>query len=175
MPKKLFQRWIPDHHTVRKTPALQFLGGLLHDPNLFHINRHSASVAFFLGLFLAFQPIPGQVPLAAMGAFLFRCNLPVSIGLVWISNPLTFPIIFYGNYLLGSRILQWQNNNFSFEFSWEWFTTELLTVWQPLFLGSLLAGLFLGCAGYLAVQWLWRWRIMRNWEKRKSRRQQRRP
>lgn len=169
MPRKIFKRWTPDPHKIRHNPGLKFLGVLLHDPNLFHLNRHSVSVAFFVGLFIAFLPFPGQVPLAALGALLFRCNLPISVALVWISNPLTFPIIFLGAYSFGSSILQLPERNFSFELSWSWLQSEFLVIWQPLLLGCLLASLFFGCLGYVVMQWTWRWNVVKKWEKRKLR------
>ncbi len=167
MPRNIFKRWIPAPQKIREIRALHFLGTLIHDPNLFHLNRHSVSVAFFLGLFLAFLPIPFQIPFAAVGALWLRCNLPISVVLVWISNPLTFPIIFFGCYKLGARILQIPPRPFHFELSFQWFFSEFLVIWQPLVLGCLLTGLFLGSLGYVTIQWTWRWHVVKKWEKRK--------
>ncbi len=170
MPRNTLKRWFPSPRKIREIRALQFLGTLIHDPNLFHLNRHSVSVAFFIGLFVAFLPVPMQIPIAAGAALLFRCNLPISVALVWISNPLTFPIIFFACYKLGARILQLPERNFDFEFSMEWFHSEFLIIWQPLLLGCLLSGLFFGCLGYVCMQWTWRWHVVKKWEKRKLRR-----
>ena len=169
MPKQLFKRWSPDPASMRSNPAFKFLGFLLHDPHLFHLNRHSVSVAFFVGLFIAFLPIPGQIPLAAFCAFLLRCNLPICLSLIWLSNPLTFPIIFLGSYLLGARILQMPIGKFNFELSWEWFLNDFPQYWQPLVLGSVLAGLFIGSLGYLTIQWMWRWHVVKKWKSRSKR------
>ncbi len=171
MPRKIFKRWMPTPHSVRQNPALNFLGALLHDPNLFHLNRHSVSVAFFVGLFIAFLPIPFQVPLAAAGALLLRCNLPIAVALVWVSNPITFPIIFYGCYFLGTRILNTQERSFNFELSFEWFQSEFIKIWEPLVLGGILAGLFFGCIGYVSMQWIWRWHVVTKWRKRQKQRE----
>lgn len=169
MPRKHFKRWLPDASTFRDRPSLQFLGTLLHDPNIFHLNRHSVSVAFAVGLFLAFLPIPGQIPLAALFAFWLRCNLPLAIALVWISNPLTFPVIFYFCYQLGQWILEAPYVPFSFELSWEWFTTKFLRIWKPLVLGSVIVSVFSSSAGYLMIQGLWRWSVVRKWQSRQLR------
>lgn len=170
MPRKLFKRWIPSHHRIRETRGLKFLGTLLHDPNLFHLNRHSVSVAFFVGLFLAFMPIPMQVPIAAACALVFHCNLPISLTLVWISNPLTFPFIFFACHKLGARILQLPHREFQFELSLSWLQSEFLLIWQPLVLGCLLSGLFFGSLGYVTIQWSWRWHVVKKWESRKLKR-----
>ncbi|MFL0809155.1 MAG: DUF2062 domain-containing protein [Agarilytica sp.] len=170
MPRKLFKRWIPSHHKIREIQALKFLGTLLHDPNLFHLNRHSVSVAFFIGLFLAFLPIPLQIPLGALCAILFHCNLPITVALVWISNPLTFPIIFIACYKLGARILDLPHREFKLDLTFTWLQSEFLVIWQPLLLGCLLSGLFFGCLGYVSIQWTWRWHVVKRWEKRKLKR-----
>ncbi len=164
---------MPSPQRIRQNPALKFLGTLLHDPNLFHLNRHSVSVAFFVGLFIAFLPIPFQIPLAAAGALVLHCNLPIAVALVWISNPITFPFIFFACYKFGSRILQIPERDFNFELSLQWFQSEFFIIWQPLVLGCLLAGLFFGCSGYVAMQWTWRWHVVKKWQKRKRERLER--
>ncbi len=168
MPRKLLKRWSPDPAKIRSAPGLQFLGKMLHDPNLFHLNRHSVSVAFFVGLFVAFMPTLGQIPIAAFGALLFRCNLPISVALVWISNPITFPVIYFATYKLGARLLQLQPREFDIEMSWQWFASEFLIIWQPLVLGSFIASLFFGCMGYVVIQWSWRWHVVQRWQERKK-------
>ncbi len=171
MAKKLIQRWMPDPEKIRAIPALHFLGDLLHDPNLFHLNRHSVSVAFFVGIFIAFLPIPGQMPAAAIAALMFRCNLPLAVALVWISNPLTIAPIFYACYKLGAWVLQTPPLAFSIELSWQWATNELVKLWKPLITGSLLCALTFGGLGYITMQGFWRWQVMRNWERRQQIRQ----
>lgn len=168
MPRKLFKRWMPEPGQIRNNRALSFLGNLLHDPNLFHLNRHSVSVAFFTGLFLAFLPIPGQVALGAIAALKFRCNLPITILLIWISNPLTFPIIFYAEYKIGASILMMENPRFSFELSWHWFMNDFPDIWGPLLIGAVITSFFFSCTGYLMVQWFWRWHVRRRWHRRKK-------
>lgn len=173
MARKLIKRWIPDHTTVKENPALQFLGGVLHDPNLFHLNRRSVSVAVFVGVFVAFLPIIGQMPLAACLALILRCNLPLAVLLCWISNPFTYAPIFFTTYELGRWILDMPRIGFWPELSWQWFHQEFRHIWKPLITGSVLAGLFLGGLGYLAMQVFWYLNVMRNWEKRRSERRKR--
>ncbi len=166
MPRKLLKRWSPDPVKLRNNRSLRFLGSFLHDPNLFHLTRHSVSTAFATGLFVAFLPIPGHVPLVALLAFWFRCNLPLSVALVWISNPLTFPFIVFSAYQVGVMILDLPYVAFSFELKLEWFTTEFLRIWKPLLLGSLIFSIFFSCTGYLIIQGLWRWTVVKKWKSR---------
>ncbi len=166
MPRKLLKRWSPDPVKLRNAPSLQFLGDLLHDPNLFHLTRHSVSVAFAVGFFLVFLPIPGHFALAALLSFWLRCNLPLSIVLVWISNPLTLPFILYSSYKLGLWVLGAPFVPFSFELSWSWFGSEFLRIWKPLVLGSLILSVFFSTSAYLLIQGLWRWAVVRRWKQR---------
>ncbi len=172
MARKLLRRFLPTPAAIKNTPALRFLGGLLHDPNLFHLNRHSVSLAFFVGIFVAFLPLPGQMPLAALLALWVRCNLPLSVMLVWISNPVTMPAIFFSTYQFGRWLLQSPPVHASLELSWDWLVTEFALIWKPLLAGSVLCGLLFGALGYVVMQLFWRWNVAKNWQLRKKRRAQ---
>ncbi len=163
---------MPSPTRLRASGALDLLGEWVYAGNLWHLNRYSASMAFFVGLFIAFIPVPGQMLLAAIGAVAFRCNLPLSVGLVWITNPVTVPAIFFLAYSVGALIIDVPVENVEFAFSVEWFTQGMLMVWKPLVVGCLLCGLFFGCLGYFVVNVLWRIRVARQWKKRKRRRAQ---
>ncbi|MDH5444668.1 MAG: DUF2062 domain-containing protein [Gammaproteobacteria bacterium] len=168
MPKKFFKKWIPHPDKVRKHPRLnRIFGTLLHDPNLLHLNRRSVSGAFFIGLFIAFIPIPLQMVLAAALAIYFRTNLPLSVGLVWISNPVTIPPLSWFCYKVGSMILDTRIQHVTFEISYEWITNELLLIWQPFLLGCFLVGLFASLAGGFGVSLIWRYNVSRQWHLRK--------
>lgn len=172
MPKKFIKRYMPDHRTIRDHRHLRFFGTLLHDPNLFHLNRRSASGAFAVGLFVAFLPLPLQMLIAAAAAILVRVNLPISVTLVWITNPLTMPPMFYfaylvGTWILGSPVHLEQN---SFELSYEWGKHELAVIWQPFLLGCLVSGAASALLGYLSVRMLWRVHLVRYYQKRKLQR-----
>lgn len=162
---------MPDPKRVREMPALRLFGTFLHDPNLFHMNRHSVAGAFFVGIFVAFLPIPGQMFIAPLAAIIFHCNLPITVALIFISNPVTIAPIFFATYKLGTWILSSPIEPFEPEISWQWLRHELGHIWLPLLVGSLLTGLVLASIGYLATLSLWRWHVVRNWNKRRLRRQ----
>ena len=84
MPKKTIKRLLPDHHTIKSNKHLQIFGDLLHNPNLWHLNRRSVAKAFAVGLFCAFIPVPFQMILSASIAILVHANLPLAVSLVWI-------------------------------------------------------------------------------------------
>jgi len=171
MPKKFIQRYMPDHEKIRQHPQLNKLfGTLLHDPNLLHLNRRSISGAFFIGMFMAFMPMPFQMIPAAAMAIYFRTNLPISIGLVWVTNPITIPPLFYSCYKVGTWILSAPLKSIQFTMDWHWFTTELAHIWQPFLLGCLVVGMAASLIGGFGIRLLWRWHVLKQWKERKQRR-----
>jgi len=171
MAKKFIRRYLPDVHKIRDHRHLRFFGRLLHDPNLWHLNRHSVSDALAIGLFWAFVPMPFQMIPAAACAIFFRANLPLAVALVWITNPLTMPPVFYFCYKLGSLILGTTPQEIAFELNWAWLSTELARIWQPFLIGCAIVATSASVVGYLGIRLLWRWHVIRDWERRKKRRQ----
>jgi len=156
MPKKFLQRYLPHPGKIREIKSLEFLGDKLHAPNLWHLNRRSVSLAFAVGLWAMYTPpLPWQMIIAAVLAIYFNANLPISVALVWITNPLTWVPLYYFAYKVGSLALGQGSFDFS-EFS-QLFSIE--TAWQlgaPLLLGCFIlmnAGALLG---YGVTQFLWR-------------------
>ncbi len=174
MPRKTLKSLLPSPARMRRNGSLSVLGEWVYAPYLWHLNRYSASMAFFVGLFLAFIPVPGQMLLAAFGAVLLRCNLPLSVGLVWITNPLTVPAIFYVAYQVGALLIDVPVQDVQFEVSLAWFQSGLSSVWKPLVVGCLLCGLFFGSLGYFVINVLWRLRVAKAWRKRQADRAARR-
>ena len=166
MAKKTIQRFLPDHNKIRQHKSLKIFGRLLHDANLWHLNRRSARGAFAVGLFFAFIPVPFQMMLAAALAILFRVNLPLSVALVWITNPLTMPPIFYGSYLVGTLLLGHPKQHFHFEPSWEWLSQSISTIGPAFMLGSVVCGLIAGTCGFILVDYFWRRGVKKAWKKR---------
>jgi uncharacterized protein (DUF2062 family) len=170
MARKMIRRWLPDPKHIHTQPILRPVAQWLHDSNLWYLNRRSAAGACAVGLFWAFVPIPWQMLPAAITAILFRVNLPVSVVLVWITNPLTMPPIFYFTYKLGSWLLRTPPRPVEFEMTWAWLTGELIVVWQPFLLGSLVVATLASTLGYFAMRGFWRLHAVRDWERRRDRR-----
>jgi uncharacterized protein (DUF2062 family) len=166
MPKKLIKRFMPDSQSIKDNKHLKIFGDLLHNPNLWHMNRHSVAKAFAVGLFFAFIPVPFQMVLAAGIAILVHSNLPISIALVWITNPLTMPVIFYACYVVGSWILGTKARAFHFEASWQWVVDSLSTIGPAFLLGCGVLAVVFAILGYFSIQGLWRYNAIKAWKKR---------
>ncbi len=166
MPRHLLKRFAPDHQSIRDHKHMQIFGKLLHDPNLWHLNRRSVAGAFAVGLFWAMIPMPFQMVAAAAAAIVFRVNLPISVALVWISNPITMPPIFYFNYLVGTWLLPAHQPLGNVQMTMEWLSHSLGEIWQPLYLGSVVVGLILATLGYLGIRGFWRWHVLRQYRRR---------
>ena len=174
MPKKFMKRYLPSPEKVQAMQSLSFLGDILHEPNLWHINRHCVARAFLVGIWFCFIPMPFQMLAAAFFAIWFNANLPLSVVLVWISNPVTMPPMFYFNYKIGAWVLDRPVLSFEFELSWSWISERLLDIGIPLYLGSLVVATISACLAYLIIQYLWRRKIRSDWQVRRTARLRRR-
>ena len=160
----------PSPQKLREIRSLRPLGEWIYEPNLWHINRTSTAKAFAIGLFCAMVPAPGQIFVAAFFALRWRANLPLSIALIFITNPLTMPVIYYAAYKLGALMLGSSIQPVAFEISIEWLSHSLVEIWEPFLLGCFSMGIVAGTAGYFFIDLMWRWRVSSNWKKRQHRR-----
>ncbi|MDQ7727495.1 DUF2062 domain-containing protein [Halomonas sp. SpR8] len=174
MPRRFLQRYMPKPDTIRKQRSLRFMAPLIADPGLWLLTRRSVSNAFSVGVFCAMLPIPFQMVVAALGARLTRCNLALSVGLVWITNPLTMPLIFYGNYWLGTVILGKPVRDAPSRISTHWIAEQMHDIMPPLIVGSLATAIVLAIVANIAIRLIWRWHVSHNWKRRSQKRRQRR-
>jgi hypothetical protein len=173
MPRKFLRRHLPSPTAVRAHRALRPVSRWLHDPELWHLHRRSVAGATFIGLFCAFLPLPFQMLIAAALAVTFRCNLPIAVALVWITNPVTITPIFYFAYRLGAWLLDRRIEVTTIEPSWSWLSQHLGEIGWPLLFGSLVCGWVAGVTGMVLVRVLWRLHVIRRWRERRQRRRQR--
>lgn len=168
-PPMPYRKYLPTREHLRAQRSLRFLGEVIFEPNLWHFNRHSVSFAFLVGLFCAFLPMPFQMVPCVLLCIWVRCNVPLAIALVWISNPVTMGPMFYSTYKLGTWLLDRQNTVSKISLSWQWMSEQAAAVWEPLLLGSLLTGITLGSLAFVIVRIYWRWKVARNWSMRRVR------
>lgn len=166
MPRKWLHKKLPSGKKIKERRQLRWLGKLLDDPYLLHLNRRSVSMGVGIGLFNAFLPLLGQMPLAAVMAILFRGNLVISVMLVWISNPLTMAPVLYWNYRLGDFLMGGWGHEVTSESGVEWWLANINNVLPPLMLGGIVTGLVSGLIGYRVTSALWQKEVMTRWRNR---------
>jgi len=102
-----------------------------------------------------------------MLAILIRSNLIVSVGLVWITNPITIPPIFYFTYKVGTYILGTKPIDGSMEFGYQYIIAELASIWWPLITGSIVCAIIFSVISYFLVNILWVWNVRNSWKNRR--------
>lgn len=170
MPRKIIKRYLPRPETFKNRASLKFLSNHLADPRVWTLTRNSVAGGFSIGLFFAFMPMPFQMVAAALFAITFRVNLPISVGLVWVSNPVTMPAMLYVCYLLGAWILELPVRAAPTENLAEWIYAQFQHIWKPLLLGCVLAGATASVLANIAVRLIWRWQVSISWKRRQLKR-----
>ena len=173
MLKRKLQKLVPSKEQLQNNKSLSIFGSILYNSNLWYFNRVSVSRAFAVGLFFAWVPVPFQMLLAAAGAIIFYANLPISIGLVWLTNPVTMPPLFYIAYKIGARVMGIAPSKFNFQPTMEWLMHLFSEKWQPFILGCAIMAIFSSLAGYIIVRLVWRYMTIRSWQDRKEKRKAR--
>jgi uncharacterized protein (DUF2062 family) len=118
------------------------------------VNRKSISRGVMIGLFWAFIPMPMQMlGVLALTPFI-KFNVPIAISMVWLSNPLTMPFMYYmeyqtGNFLLGREELA------NIELSLDWFSDNWDKIIYPLYVGTIPYSLLLSSSIYYIINLLW--------------------
>lgn len=157
-----FLTWLVTKYTdIREHKSLLIFGRLLDDPYLFHLNERSVPLAFAIGLFCAWIPVPFQMILATGGAILFRANVPLSVLLVWVTNPVTIPPMFYFAYVLGTWVTGETARVFEFQLSMQWLMKELEVIGIPLLVGCLILAISSALVGYIGMRLYWNQRLSR--------------
>ena len=99
--RRYLQSRLPQASDLSQRRFIAWFGHRLHDPNLWHFGRRSVARATGIGFLVAFFPIPIHMVIIVPLAILRGINLPVLIGAVWITNPVTWVPMFYFAYRIG--------------------------------------------------------------------------
>ncbi|CUB03942.1 DUF2062 domain-containing protein [Marinomonas fungiae] len=171
MPKHYLKKFVPNPEKLKQNKALGLLGAQIYEADLWHLSRRSVAKAFWNGLFWAAIPMPFQMVISALFAIPLRANIPLSIALVWITNPLTMPVVFYVNYIIGTWIVG-NGIDSEFQMSVEWIWRQMEHIWLPLYVGSAVTGFVSGGIAYFSILLLWRLHVIKRWKNRRLRNQQ---
>lgn len=151
----------------------------LVDPSLWHLNRRSASRGVATGLFAGFLIPIGQIALAAVLSLGLRANVLISATATLVSNPRTFPPIYYAAYWLGRVLLRADGYELTADeiaasaqqatastAASDW---TLLNMLVPLGIGLFVFATVSSALGYVLAQQVWTISVRRRWRKRSVR------
>jgi uncharacterized protein (DUF2062 family) len=124
------------------------------------------SKGVFIGLFIAFIPMPMQM-LAVVAIIPFaRFNVPIALAMCWLSNPLTMPPMYYMEYLTGSFILGMETT--PVEMTLEWFSENIGNIFIPLYVGTAFYSVIVSSTAYYIINHLWRSSVIKDNDLRKN-------
>lgn len=102
-----------------------------------------------LGVFIGMTPTFGfQMLIAVFFAYLLRENRLAAILGVWITNPVTAPFIYVGEYEVGRLMLQLERVTFSTQFSFNSLLDLGWNILVPITVGSLVVGTLMAILTY---------------------------
>ena len=118
------------------------------------INRKAIAKGVAIGLFWGFIPMPMQMLAVVSMTPFTKFNVPIAISMVWLSNPLTMPFMYYmeyqtGNFLLGSQGLE------NIELTLEWFSSHWDDILIPLYVGTIPYSVLVSALLYFIINKLW--------------------
>jgi uncharacterized protein (DUF2062 family) len=143
---------VPRQRHVRGTWLHRMLGDRLFSPELWRPTRVSVSRGAATGIFWAMMPIPFQMLPSGITAFLAKFNVPAAISVVWITNPITWPVILYWQYRFGAWLMGEEAPGLTENGS----ILDLATdVPLPLLLGCVVTGVIFAAIFYFGINILW--------------------
>ena len=123
-------------------------------PEYLSTSRKMTSKAVFIGIFIAFIPMPMQM-LAVLALVPFiKFNVPIALAMCWLSNPFTMPPMYYIEYLTGAFVLG--SEVAPVEMTIEWFSENLDDIFIPLYAGTLFYSATVSSLAYWVVNHFWR-------------------
>jgi uncharacterized protein (DUF2062 family) len=105
---------------------------------------------------------------AGITAYLLRFNVPAAISLVWVTNPITWPVILYWQYRLGLWLM---GKPAPSEIRVDQLSSTLSAAPVPLLVGCVVTGVIAFILTILLVNLLWSFVIERWWESHSAHRQ----
>jgi uncharacterized protein (DUF2062 family) len=183
MRRPRFSWRLPSAHALRENRFLKPFSHHLHHHFLWQFNRRGVAGGVAVGLFFGLLVPFAQIFLAAVAAIVFRVNLPVAAASTLVSNPLTFPGIYYIAYKLGEFLTQRRQPVPESVIESDiqeaivvqqgdatgWFPHLLIwfeSVGLPVTVGLSLLAIVAALAGYFAVSAAWKLRTRLRWHGR---------
>ncbi len=148
----------PSREQLEANRSLRALAPYLANPKLWLWSRRGVASGVALGLFIGLLIPVAQILIAAAAAVILRVNLPIAAASTLVTNPLTFPPIYYAAYQLGVWVT---GSSEAVTFS----LTDPAALWGnlgaigiPLFAGLGIAATGSALVSYVLISQAWAWR-----------------
>ncbi|GAB3537897.1 hypothetical protein GCM10027343_02210 [Noviherbaspirillum agri] len=180
--RRFLQRF-PTPQALKDQRFLRPFAHYLHHHFLWQFNRRGVAGGVAIGLFFGILVPFAQILLAAFAAIILRVNLPVAAFSTLVSNPLTFPPLYYLAYRLGDIVTGREPVLPEAEVDADiqqavlvqqgeitgWFpklVDWVQTVGFPLATGLILLAVTAAVVGYFTVDTLWKMHSRSRWRRR---------
>ena len=141
-------------NTTKSEKLKAFIKKAKIPPEYLATNRKMISRGVFLGIFIAFIPMPMQMAAVLLFVPLFRFNVPIALAMCWLSNPFTMPPMYYMEYLTGSFFLGVEPE--PVELTLDWFSDNIDAIFIPLYFGTAFYSIFGSILAYWGVNHFWK-------------------
>jgi len=131
-------------------------------PEFLSTNRKMLSKGVFIGVFIAFIPMPMQMAAVLAVMPFTRFNVPIALAMCWLSNPFTMPPMYYMEYLTGSFFLGSEIE--AVEMTLDWFSNNIGKIFVPLYVGTAFYSIVGSIGGYWIVNHFWKSSVNRDKE-----------
>jgi uncharacterized protein (DUF2062 family) len=163
-----FRKWIPTRQQIIEHRWLQPFAHKLKDKRLWRPEKHAVAKGAAIGVFFGFMIPIAQILLAAIAALMMRANITVAALCTLVTNPFTFPPVYWLAYKIGSFILGAPTEPTDLERlaeepqvlipDYEWL--QVISHWferagLPLMTGLAVLAVVGACLAYSAVHLLW--------------------
>lgn len=172
-------RNLPTRESVEGVRWLRPIAHVVLRSDLWRFHRRSVPRGVALGLVVGiFLMIPGlQMIGAVLISLPFRANIPLAVGMTFLSNPLTTPFILLASLGIGNKLLGLHADVSTFvtllkeHASLRDYVNWLFSDAAPALLGGLaVISLAAGLVGYFLAMFLWQWWIRHKWRHRAAHR-----
>lgn len=191
MRRSRFFKHLPTAQSIQENRYLKPFSRYLHHHALWQFNRRSVAGGVAVGLFFGILMPVAQILFSAVGAIIFRVNLPVAAFATFVTNPFTFPPIYYAAYKLGAFLTGKYETEADAAVAqveevvaaevgekvaaqqtdvvhWADLVVEWVqSVGGPLIVGLLVLAVASAAAGYFLVGGIWRVWAVRRWKSRR--------
>ena len=83
-------RYFKHPRKLKNSPLRRWFSRHFLNKRVWKPTQHTFAAGLAIGMFVMMQLAPGQMPVAALLAAIFRVNIPIAVIACWISNPFTF-------------------------------------------------------------------------------------